>query len=124
MQTLRRYVYAHGMQGTADKNLMEDLYAEFNLDEFAAARRDKVQVSYLYQPTWLHCCTGTLQTPTHQKVSKLGRTAREVREMIQQDDVGDVAKRLGNYLEMLEKRPGGKEAVEQLKAKLLNGDSL
>jgi hypothetical protein len=44
--------------------------------------------------------------------------------MIQQDDVGDVAKRLGNYLEMLEKRPGGKEAVEQLKAKLLNGDSL
>jgi hypothetical protein len=54
MQTLRRYVYDHGMEGTADKDLMEDLYAEFNLDEFAAARRDKVDVSYLYEPTRLH----------------------------------------------------------------------
>jgi hypothetical protein len=61
MQTLRRYVYDHGMEGTADKDLMEDLYAEFNLDEFAAARRDKVDVSYLYEPP-LHWYTADSST--------------------------------------------------------------
>jgi hypothetical protein len=55
-----------------------------------------------------------------QKVSNVARTAREFKEMVENDDVKDVLNRLHKYLGILEKRPGGDVELERLR-KMLDG---
>jgi hypothetical protein len=58
-----------------------------------------------------------------QKVSNVARTAREFKEMVENDDVKDVLNRLYKYLGILEKRPGGDVELERLR-KMLDGKPL
>jgi hypothetical protein len=48
---LRGYVYDKGLLGTANKDLMDDLYDDLGIPEVALAVKDKVDVSAAYADT-------------------------------------------------------------------------
>ena len=90
-------MYDNGLDGTADRDIMEDIYEHLNLAEGALACRDKLD----------------------QKISNMASVPRDFKKMILTDDLTDVVNRLERYLEMVAGRGSeGEEAVAAFKRRL------